>query len=123
MCVAGALRVEADGARPFGVGENLSGGDVHDLGVGFDEPADQPRTRDPVRVRMLACDPLHLSPPVIGCEDTRQMALNDDTKLDTLRSGLDEGCYCAYTPRPSKLNVAGTKGKWSGRRVSNPRHS
>src|SRR6266496_3912168 len=51
--------VERAGLFDFGDGEDLVGGDVADLGLGVDEPADQPGAGDPVGLGTLAGDPLH----------------------------------------------------------------
>src|SRR5204862_3315122 len=46
-------------ALSLGIGEHLVAGHVDDLRLGVDELADQPRTGDPVGLRMLTGDPLH----------------------------------------------------------------
>ena len=63
VVVGGAGGVEAVGAFASCDGEDLVGGDVEDLGVGVDEPADQPRAGDPVGLGAGAGDPLHGWPP------------------------------------------------------------
>src|SRR6266508_3479203 len=54
-----AQRVAVQIVGDFGDGEDLVGGDVADLGLGVDEPADQPGAGDPVGLGTLAGDPLH----------------------------------------------------------------
>ncbi|HEX9044349.1 MAG TPA: hypothetical protein VF802_04910, partial [Candidatus Limnocylindrales bacterium] len=55
--VARARCVEAEGTGAVGVSEDVVARHVGDRGVSVDEPPDQPGTRDPVRVRVLAGDP------------------------------------------------------------------
>ena len=43
---------------------------------------------------------------LVGHSRNRQVTTR---KLDTLRSPRHEGCYCAKAPRPSKLNLAGSR--------------
>src|SRR5437870_4580376 len=57
--VLGPGRIEADRAVALGVGEDIVPGHVHDLGLGVDELADQPRAGDPVGFGVFAGDPLH----------------------------------------------------------------
>jgi hypothetical protein len=59
MVVAGAGGVEAVRALGVGDGEDIDGGDIEDLGVGVDEPSDQPRAGDPVGLGAGAGNPLH----------------------------------------------------------------
>jgi hypothetical protein len=58
--------VEGVGGLNLGHGQDLVGGDVADLGLGVDEPLDQPGAGDPVGLGTLAGDPLHAGPPVIA---------------------------------------------------------
>ena len=57
----GARGVETDRAFALGEGQDLVARHIDDLGIVIDEFPDQPRTRDAVRVRVLAGDPLHFA--------------------------------------------------------------
>src|SRR5207247_7084574 len=64
VVVAGAGGIEAVGALRLGNVENVFSGRVEDLGLGVDEPPDQPGAGDAVGLRTGAGDPLHGCPPV-----------------------------------------------------------
>ena len=66
VVVAGAGGVEAERTFGVGVGEDVGGGDVEDLGVGVDEPSDQPRAGDAVGLGAGAGDPFHAVSSVVG---------------------------------------------------------
>src|SRR5262245_13941132 len=49
--------VVGDGVLGLGFGEYLVGGHIAELGIGIDEAADEPRTRDPINLGPLASNP------------------------------------------------------------------
>ena len=69
-CVAmgelGAGRVERSRALAFGHPKYVVTRDVEDLGLGVDEPPDQPRAGDPVRLRSFPGHPTHRRPSAVA---------------------------------------------------------
>src|SRR5215212_2640157 len=59
MGVFGTLCVVRMSAFALGCRQHLVAWHEYELGVGIDEPLDQPWARDPINVGVLSCDPLH----------------------------------------------------------------
>jgi hypothetical protein len=60
MRVLGSGRIVGMSGLSSGDLQHLIPRDEEELGVGVDEPLDQPWARDPIDVRVLPRDPLHL---------------------------------------------------------------